>query len=79
MKRAPRGGPHRTQGKYDFTLDFTPDEGTASPENPDEHPPNPEGASLLEAIQEQLGSRLAATKAPVEMLVIDHAEKPTRN
>jgi uncharacterized protein (TIGR03435 family) len=67
------------KGKYDLTLDFTPGEGTASPENPDEYPPNPDGPSLFEAIQEQLGLRLLATKAPVEMLVIDRAEKPTRN
>jgi uncharacterized protein (TIGR03435 family) len=67
------------KGKYDFTLDFTPGEGTALPENPDEHTPNPDGPSLFEAIQEQLGLRLVATKAPVEMLVIDRAEKPTRN
>ena len=30
-------------------------------------------------IQEQLGLRLRSQKAPVEMLVIDHAEKPSEN
>jgi uncharacterized protein (TIGR03435 family) len=35
--------------------------------------------ALLGLIQEQLGLKLTATKAPVEVLVIDHVEKPTGN
>jgi uncharacterized protein (TIGR03435 family) len=31
------------------------------------------------ALQEQLGLRLESTKAPVEVLVIDHVEKPSEN
>jgi len=38
-----------------------------------------EGPSLFTAIQEQLGLRLRAQKAPVEVLVIDHVEKPSGN
>jgi uncharacterized protein (TIGR03435 family) len=38
-----------------------------------------EGASLFTAIQEQLGLRLRSQKAPVEILVIDHVEKPSEN
>jgi Protein of unknown function (DUF3738) len=38
------------------------------------------GQSLFSAIQEQLGLRLEARKAPVEVLVIDHVESiPTGN
>lgn len=37
------------------------------------------GASLFTAIQEQLGLRLRSQKAPVEILVIDHVEKPSEN
>jgi uncharacterized protein (TIGR03435 family) len=41
--------------------------------------PELEGASLFTAIQEQLGLRLRSEKAPVEVLVIDHAERPSAN
>jgi uncharacterized protein (TIGR03435 family) len=33
--------------------------------------------SFLNAFQEQLGLKLESMKAPVEVLVIDHIEKPT--
>jgi uncharacterized protein (TIGR03435 family) len=37
------------------------------------------GPSIFTAIQEELGLRLRAMKAPVVVLVIDHAEKPSEN
>ena len=37
------------------------------------------GPSLFTALQEQLGLRLRSQKAPVEIIVIDHAEKPSQN
>lgn len=36
-------------------------------------------ASVFTAIQEQLGLRLESAKVPVEIIVIDHAEKPSEN
>jgi uncharacterized protein (TIGR03435 family) len=69
-------------GKYDFTLTWTPDEsqfagvGVRVPPPPDD-PNAPPG--LFTAIQEQLGLRLESTKAPVEVLVIDRAERPSEN
>jgi uncharacterized protein (TIGR03435 family) len=69
-------------GRYDFTLDWTPDDsqfgGTggklSSPaESPSTLP------SLYTAIQEQLGLRLEATKAAADVLVIDRVEKPSEN
>jgi uncharacterized protein (TIGR03435 family) len=70
------------QGRYDFTLTWTPDEtqfgGRGGQVPPPADPANaPPG--LFTAIQEQLGLKLEATKAPVEVLVIDRLEKPTAN
>ncbi len=68
-------------GRYDFTLTWTPDEsqfgglGVKVPPPPD----NATAPGLFEAIQEQLGLKLESTKAPVEILVVDRAEKPTEN
>jgi uncharacterized protein (TIGR03435 family) len=62
-------------GAYDFKLEFTP-------ERPDGSPvpgSDPAGPTILVALQEQLGLKLESIKAPVEVMVIDHAEKPTEN
>jgi uncharacterized protein (TIGR03435 family) len=65
-------------GKYDFDLEWTPDEtqfdGQGPPASPDSTAPD-----LFAALQRQLGLRLEATKGPVEVLVIDKVERPTAN
>ena len=58
-------------GRFDFTLRWTPD--TARADEPNAEP------GLFTAIQEQLGLKLEATKAPVDVLVIDHVDKPSGN
>jgi uncharacterized protein (TIGR03435 family) len=35
--------------------------------------------SFFTAIQEQLGLKLEAMKAPADVMVIDHVEKPSEN
>ena len=82
-----------SKASYDITLEFTPDESTrggmmgmrmAGP-GPGSGPDRPatDGAAapnIFTAIQEQLGLKLESRKAPVEILVVDHAEKvPTEN
>jgi len=37
------------------------------------------GPAMFTAFQEQLGLKFVSTKAPVDVLVIDHAEKPSEN
>jgi uncharacterized protein (TIGR03435 family) len=68
------------KGKYDFDLHWTPDESALKgPGDPDEPAPDPNGPSIFAAVQEQLGLELRPAKGPVEMLVIEHAERPDAN
>jgi len=69
-------------GKYDFTLNWTPDESQFGGLGVKVPPPSDKADAppgLFTAIQEQMGMRLEATKAPVEVLVVDHIEKPSEN
>jgi len=69
-------------GRYDFTLNWTPDDsqfggmGAKVPPPTDNTNPPP---NLYTAIQEQIGLKLDATKAPTDVMVIDHVEKPSEN
>ena len=65
-------------GPYDLDLQWTPDPASAGA-GPQGQPGLGDGASLFAAIQEQLGLRLEAKKAPVEVLVIESAERPTED
>jgi uncharacterized protein (TIGR03435 family) len=82
------------KGLFDFKLTFSP-EGIQMPGAPPGAPtpfgpigPGPGGAapaaaaeplpSIFTAVQE-LGLRLESTKGPVEVLVVDGAQKPTEN
>jgi uncharacterized protein (TIGR03435 family) len=64
---------------YDFKLEWAPDEGVPAPNGTREIGGDRIGPTLFTAIQEQLGLKLESTKGPVEVLVIDHAEKPDAN
>jgi uncharacterized protein (TIGR03435 family) len=56
-------------GAFDFNMEYAPDDRG-----------NSDKPSVFTAVQEQLGLKLQAAKGPVEVLVIDHAEKvPTEN
>ncbi|HET9401838.1 MAG TPA: TIGR03435 family protein [Candidatus Acidoferrales bacterium] len=41
--------------------------------------PGATGRALFSAIQEQLGLKLASARGPVEVIVIDHVERPDKN
>jgi uncharacterized protein (TIGR03435 family) len=56
-------------GKYDFTLKWKPDDSQADTTGP----------SLFTALRGQLGLKLEPGKGPVEIIVIDHIERPSGN
>jgi uncharacterized protein (TIGR03435 family) len=59
------------QGRYNFQLKWLKDEAGASDPNA---PPG-----LFTAIQEQIGLKLEAVRAPADVLVIDKVERPGAN
>jgi len=72
-------------GVYDLDLKWTPENlPQRAAGTPPDQPINfngisidPNGPSIFTAVQEQLGLKLESTKGPVDVLVIDHVEKPT--
>jgi uncharacterized protein (TIGR03435 family) len=67
-------------GRYDVTLKWTPDTGSAPVNSGTEGAQAPDsGPSIFTAIREQLGLRLESTKGPVQVLLIDHVEMPSEN
>jgi uncharacterized protein (TIGR03435 family) len=67
----------RLPGGYDFDLAFTrePPPGALS----NGAPVDTSTPTIFDAIRQQLGLRLERQKGSVDMLVIDHAEKPAAN
>jgi uncharacterized protein (TIGR03435 family) len=68
-------------GKYDFTLTWAPENvsisgvATQSPITTGD----PGAPSLFTALEEQLGLKLESVKAPIEIIVIDHVNRPSGN
>jgi uncharacterized protein (TIGR03435 family) len=65
-------------GRYDFDLDWAPDETQFGGEVP-VAPANAQAPPFFAAIEQQAGLRLEATRGTVQALVIDHAEPPGAN
>ena len=71
----------RLEGRFDLDLSFTPDNpggpgiafGATCPLPSDDRP------ALSTAMQEQLGLRIRQGRAPIEVLVVESAQRPTDN
>jgi uncharacterized protein (TIGR03435 family) len=67
--------------RYNFVLKWTPDVSQSGAIPPG--PPPSDGADappdIFAAMQQQLGLKLESKKAPVDVMVIDHVEKPSPN
>jgi uncharacterized protein (TIGR03435 family) len=62
-------------GVFDFKLEWSREEYVVKTADGNE----PAAPSIFTALQEQLGLKLESGKSPVEIVVVDHAEKPTEN
>ena len=69
-------------GRFDFSLNWTPDDSQFGGMGAKVPPPTDSAdalPNLYTAIQEQIGLKLEATRAPADVMVIDHVEKPSAN
>lgn len=64
---------------YDFKLDWTPELPAGFVPRDGAGPPPTNGPDIFTAVREQLGLKLDSHKGPVEVMVIDHVEKPSEN
>ncbi|HEY1241833.1 MAG TPA: TIGR03435 family protein [Bryobacteraceae bacterium] len=73
--------------RYSFILKWTPDPSQSTgfgggPPPPNAQPPAPDGEAppdLFAALQQQIGLQMKMTKAQVEVMIIDKAQKPSEN
>lgn len=66
-------------GRYDITLDWTPDPGQVAAPGVPVPAPDANGPSLQTALEETLGLKLVSAKVPMNTIVIDHIEEPSPN
>ncbi len=65
-------------GLIDFRLDWIPEIGEPGAVTRP-NAPKPDGPSIFTAVKEQLGLRLEPVKGPMEVLVVEKAERPSEN
>ena len=68
-------------GSFDLELTFDPASAAKAPPGapPGPTPTDDSKPSIFTALQEQLGLKLESTRGPIDVLVIDQAERPTAN
>ena len=64
--------------RYDFDLEWTPDESQFGGQLPP-GPPDSEKPGLFAALQQQLGLKIDATRGLIDTLVIDRLDRPSDN
>jgi len=66
------------EGSFDYKLEWSPDETQLRSQ---EAPPETDGnvPSLAAALQQQVGLRLVSRKGPVDLIIVEKAERPREN
>ncbi len=73
--------------RFDVHIEYVPDRHTTGPvtlngvvrDLPTVSPDPTAGPSIFSALEKQLGLKLKQGKAPLDVIIVDHAEKPTAN
>jgi uncharacterized protein (TIGR03435 family) len=65
--------------RYDFDLEWTPDDTQFGGNLPPVPPQNAVKPDLFAALQQQLGLRLDSSRAAIDAIVIERVQKPTEN
>jgi uncharacterized protein (TIGR03435 family) len=65
-------------GKYDCTMKWSPRQ-TRLETSAEGAAPDPNAPTLFDALKDQLGLKLESGKGPVDVIVIDHIERPSGN
>jgi uncharacterized protein (TIGR03435 family) len=60
-------------GTYDWVMEFIDERPGHNP------PPDADGVTFQEALKNQVGLKLVPEKAPFELFIVDHVERPTDN
>jgi len=66
------------QGTYELEIDWTP-EAPASADGSPSPAADANAVSIFTGVREQLGLRLEPGKTPLDVVVVDHAERPAEN
>jgi uncharacterized protein (TIGR03435 family) len=66
-------------GTYDIAVKYTPDRPASAGPGADSAAPPDDAPSISTALEEQLGLKLVPGKGPMDMIVIDHIERPAVN
>ncbi len=66
-------------GRYDLVLRWTPGDDAMTPESNEPRTPADDRPTLFTAIKEQLRLELEATRANIDVYIVDHVETPTNN
>src|SRR5262249_36205981 len=67
---------------FNIRLEYAPDEHTPGPDKRGPARtdfPEPNAPSIFQALEQQLGLKLEATKGPQMAIMVDHIERPTPN